>query len=338
MNVESLTQHAEEKLALVKASVMSDSFIIQLTTIAVIYCIAFLLARQVKKPFKFTREKPEQGAHTMHGFLYNLGEALFPLITISMLKLTTVLGAQFQFDAWLLEIAVVVALMLFVNSLITGFVENKTIAGLMRWVGLPILFLHLVGVLPLVTTALASIAISVGNVEVSAYGVTRVVLFGGLLWAMFRFRTLFASDGPVICRLFDWVAARMRANGPGLRTAICDGVVWPRDATRRAAVFLGAIAAKLIAATHFVWAGLAVGVVLAPWDYIFLMVFSGFIMVLGRFVRIPGSFIFGAGFALQMLGVPPETALFTPLASLIANPRIQKHQQNVRDQHADHSQ
>ncbi len=70
----------------------------------------------------------------MHGFLYNLGEALFPLITISMLKLTTVLGAQFQFDAWLLEIAVVVALMLFVNSLITGFVENNTIAAFMRWV------------------------------------------------------------------------------------------------------------------------------------------------------------------------------------------------------------
>ncbi|MBV1897670.1 MAG: flippase-like domain-containing protein [Rhodobacteraceae bacterium] len=158
-----------------------------------------------------------------------------------------------------------------------------------------------------------------GNLELglSVAGALNIVLFGGLLWAMFRFRTLFASDGPVICRLFDWVAARMRANGPGLRTAICDGVVWPRDATRRAAVFLGAIAAKLIAATHFVWAGLAVGVVLAPWDYIFLMVFSGFIMVLGRFVRIPGSFIFGAGFALQMLGVPPETALLMILFNYI---------------------
>lgn len=158
-----------------------------------------------------------------------------------------------------------------------------------------------------------------GNLELglSVAGALNIVLFGGLLWAMFRFRTLFASDGPVICRLFDWVAARMRANGPGLRRAICDGVVWPRDATRRAAVFLGAIAAKLIAATHFVWAGLAVGVVLAPWDYIFLMVFSGFIMVLGRFVRIPGSFLFGAGFALQMLGVPPETALLMILFNYI---------------------
>lgn len=158
-----------------------------------------------------------------------------------------------------------------------------------------------------------------GNLELglSVAGALNIVLFGGLLWAMFRFRTLFASDGPVICRLFDWVAARMRANGPGLRTAICDGVIWPRNAMRRVAVFVGAIAAKLIAATHFVWAGLAVGVVLAPWDYIFLMLFSGFIMVLGRFVRIPGSFIFGAGIALQMLGVPPETALLMILFNYI---------------------
>lgn len=158
-----------------------------------------------------------------------------------------------------------------------------------------------------------------GNLELglSVAGALNIALFGGLLWVMFRFRTLFATEGPVICRMFDWGAERISADGPGLRTALCDGVVWPRNAMRRMAVFLGAIAAKLIAATHFVWAGLAVGVVLAPWDYIFLMVFSGFIMVLGRFVRIPGSFIFGAGFALQMLGVPPETALLMILFNYV---------------------
>ena len=143
----------------------------------------------------------------------------------------------------------------------------------------------------------------------SVAGALNIALFGGLLWAMFRFRTLFAREGPLICRLFDWAAARLRADGPGLRGALCDGVVWPRAQLRRLTVILAAVAAKLIAATHFVWAGLAVGVLLGPWDYLFLMVFAGFIMVLGRFVRIPGSFVFGAGFALQLLGVPDETAL-----------------------------
>ncbi len=158
-----------------------------------------------------------------------------------------------------------------------------------------------------------------GNLELglSVAGALNIAVFGGLLWAMFRFRALFATDGPAICRLFDWLAKRMRGDGRELRRALCNGVVWPRDAMRRAAVFLGAVAAKLTAATHFVWAGLAVGVVLTPWDYIFLMVFAGFIMVLGRFVRIPGSFIFGAGFALQMLGVPPETALLMILFNYI---------------------
>ena len=158
-----------------------------------------------------------------------------------------------------------------------------------------------------------------GNLELglSVAGALNIAVFGVLLWVMFRFRNLFNTDEPMICRLFDWAATRMRGNGPRLRSDLCDGVVWPRNGARRVAVFLGAIAAKLVAATHFVWAGLAIGIVLSPWDYIFLMVFSGFIMVLGRFVRIPGSFIFAAGFALQMLDVPPESALLMILFNYI---------------------
>lgn len=158
-----------------------------------------------------------------------------------------------------------------------------------------------------------------GNLELglSVAGALNIALFGGLLWVMYRFRAVFAREGPLICRLFDWVAARMRADGPGLRGALCDGVVWPRAPARRLAVLLAAVAGKLVAATHFVWAGLAVGVWLSPWDYLFLMVFAGFVMVLGRFVRIPGSFVFGAAFALQVLGVPDETALLMILFNYI---------------------
>ena len=158
-----------------------------------------------------------------------------------------------------------------------------------------------------------------GNLQLglSVAGALNIALFGGLLWALFRFRLLFSREGPLICRLFDWFAARMGADGQGLRGALCAGVVWPRSRLRRLAVLLGAVGSKLVAATHFLWAGLAVGVLLSPWDYLFLMVFAGFIMVLGRFVRIPGGFIFGAGFALQLLGVPDETALLMILFSYV---------------------
>jgi hypothetical protein len=150
-----------------------------------------------------------------------------------------------------------------------------------------------------------------GNLELglAVAGALNFALFGALLWAMFRFRALFAREGPLICRLFDWVAKWFRANGAALRGSLCEGVVWPRSPRRRLKVLVGAVAAKLVSATHYLWAGLAVGVVLAPFDYLFLMVFAGFSLVLSRFVRVPGGFVIGSALAFDLLGVPQEQAL-----------------------------
>ncbi len=150
-----------------------------------------------------------------------------------------------------------------------------------------------------------------GNLELglAVAGAANFVLFGGLLWAMFRFRTLLARGDPLICRIFDRVANWFRANGARLRGSLCDGVIWPRAPRRRLGVLLGAIAAKLISATHYVWAGLAVDVVLAPFDYLFLMVFAGFSLVLSRFVRVPGGFVIGSALAFDLLSVPEDQAL-----------------------------
>jgi hypothetical protein len=150
-----------------------------------------------------------------------------------------------------------------------------------------------------------------GNLELglAVAGALNFALFGALLWAMFRFRALFAREGPLICRLFDWVAKWFRANGAALRGSLCDGVVWPQSRWHRLNVLVGAVAAKLVSATHYVWAGLAVGVVLAPFDYLFLMVFAGFSLVLSRFVRVPGGFVIGSALAFDLLGVPEEQAL-----------------------------
>ena len=72
---------------------------------------------------------------------------------------------------------------------------------------------------------------------------------------------------------------------------------------------LASILIKLIAITHLLWAGLAFGVMLDPADYVFLVVFLGFLIILTRLARIPGGFFFGAIFALDLLGVAEEQAL-----------------------------
>ena len=135
------------------------------------------------------------------------------------------------------------------------------------------------------------------------------VLFALLLSALFMGRKPLSRENARISRLIDWLAVKGGARLAGLREAIRDGIVWPRERRRQAAAVLASILMKIIAATHFLWAGLAVGVVLAPFDYLFLMVFAGFALVLARFVRVPGGFVIGSGFALRLLDVPDEQAL-----------------------------
>jgi len=147
------------------------------------------------------------------------------------------------------------------------------------------------------------------RVGIAIAGVLNLALFSGLLWFIFRSRSDLAEQNARISRAIDWVAAKGGARLEGLRDAIAEGVVWPRAPARQAGVIVASCVMKAVAASHFVWAGLAVGVVLAPLDYLFLMVVAGFAMVLARFVRVPGGFVIGAGFAIATLGVADAQGL-----------------------------
>jgi uncharacterized membrane protein YbhN (UPF0104 family) len=152
-------------------------------------------------------------------------------------------------------------------------------------------------------------------------GGLNLVLFSVLLSVLFIGRAPLNRDEAIVSRVIDWLAARGGGRLDGLRSAIRQGIVWPRSRLRQAGAVLASILMKLIAATNFLWAGLAVGVVLAPFDYLFLMVFAGFALVLARFIRVPGGFVIGSGFALSVLGVPNEEALamilFTHIMTII---------------------
>ena len=140
-------------------------------------------------------------------------------------------------------------------------------------------------------------------------GALNLALFGALLWLLFSAReSLGRSDAP-ISRAIDWLASKGGGRLAGIRSAIAEGIVWPRAPLRRWGVIGASLGMKAIAASHFLWAGLAIGVVLRPFDYLFLLVFAGFALVLARFIRVPGGFVIGAGFALNILGVADEAAL-----------------------------
>ncbi|MBT5809490.1 MAG: flippase-like domain-containing protein [Rhodospirillaceae bacterium] len=163
--------------------------------------------------------------------------------------------------------------------------------------------------------ALVAIAGQIPEVEgdvrvgLSIAGGLNFLLFSALLYLLFIGRSPLNRAESRISRCIDWIAARGGVRLKGLREAIREGIIWPRHRRRQIGAVLASVLMKIIAATHFLWAGLAVGVVLGPFDYLFLMVFAGFALVLARFIRVPGGFVIGSGFALKLLGVADEQAL-----------------------------
>ncbi|GLR70110.1 hypothetical protein GCM10007852_10180 [Agaribacter marinus] len=85
-----------------------------------------------------------------------------------------------------MDAAITIAILLLVYSSIREFVSSPFMAGLFIWFGIPVMFLHLLGALPIVIQALESMAISVGNIRVTLFGLVRVLFFGALLFWLGR--------------------------------------------------------------------------------------------------------------------------------------------------------
>ncbi len=203
---------------------------------------------------------------------------------------------------------------------ISPFVRSWLIARLegLRWVG--VLMTSAIerfvdGIVFALFAAFVAMAARLPEVEgdvrtgLAVAGGLNLLVFSALLFFLFVGRSPLGRKEARISRWIDWLAARGGGRMAGLRKAIRQGIVWPRDRRRQIGAVSASVLMKLVAATHFLWAGLAVGIVLAPLDYLFLLVFAGFAMVLARMIRVPGGFVIGSGFALQLLGVADEPAL-----------------------------
>lgn len=134
-------------------------------------------------------------------------------------------------------------------------------------------------------------------------------LFVLLLLALAAYKQSALRAGGWPMRLLERLPARVAALVDRFAASFAHGIVWPGELWRSFAIVFAAMAMKLLAATHFFWVGLTFGVTLRPGEYLFLMVFFGFIVILGRFARIPGRFLIGAVFALGLFGVAEEPAL-----------------------------
>jgi len=159
----------------------------QIGIILAIYAVAFAVANRIRKYAPYLdAEHGEAGVHPLRKFVSKLGGLIFPLLAILMLRISVEISQSTIEQGWLVKTALTIAILLLFNSIIHDFIGNQVVARIFRWVGIPLLFLHLLGLLSGLINILESISMHIGNIEISLYGIARVAIFGSLLFWLGR--------------------------------------------------------------------------------------------------------------------------------------------------------
>ena len=193
MNAESVIKIFNELLLTITTTITSTSSYIQLLGILSVYLLAYWISYKIRKNINLTNNLADSANPLWH-LVYRISGILYPLLAIVMMRILIGVADSQQYSVWLMNTALVVAVLLFFNSIVVVFVTSSFMSPLFRWIGLPILSLHLFGYLPTIIKTLENIALSIGNFEVSAYGLVRVLIFGGLLFWLGRASNVFGQD------------------------------------------------------------------------------------------------------------------------------------------------
>lgn len=170
----------------------------QLAMVLLIFMLAIVISNRLRKYFPLIAKAPKDAPLSpLRKLASKMGNLLFPLISILALSFAVSISENLLGQTWLVNTALTVALLLVFNAIIRDHVRSEFIAFVFRWIGLPLLFLHQVSLLDPIITVLEGMQITVGNIQLSAYGVLRVALFGTLLFWLGRFSS---STGKEIIR------------------------------------------------------------------------------------------------------------------------------------------
>ena len=188
MILDQLTNLFGQFNASVRSEFSQPEAYIQIGLILAIYALAIIVSNRIRKyvPFFNTRSESEDHFSLQKKIISKLGDYIAPVLAVLILRILIELDGAAANHLWIKKTALTLGILFIFNSIIKDFVSNQFVAAVLRWVGMPILFLHLLDVLMGLIEILESISLSVGNIEISAYGIARVSIFGSLLFWLGR--------------------------------------------------------------------------------------------------------------------------------------------------------
>ncbi len=154
------------------------------TIVVVALIVGWVFATYIISRIRIFREEPSAGTlldlrrkvHAMHVLL-------LPIACAFALGFATPITNSLLGEAWLVRGAQGIAFVILAFSIANHFLSSVAMIRILKWIGVPIAILFMLGLLDDVIAHLDGIAIEVGNIRVTLYAIMRTLIFGVvLLW------------------------------------------------------------------------------------------------------------------------------------------------------------
>ncbi len=152
-------------------------------TVAALF-IGWVLATYVISRIKIFREEPTTGSLLdMRKKIHSMQVLLLPIACAIALGFATPITKSLLGEAWLVRGAQGIAFVILAYNIANHFLSSVAMIRILKWIGVPIAILFMIGLLDDVVAHLDGVAIEVGNIRVTLYAIMRTLVFGiVLLW------------------------------------------------------------------------------------------------------------------------------------------------------------
>ncbi len=159
----------------------------QIGMILLIYVFAYVIAVRVRRYLPVLHSPPPQASNApLKALMYRCGKLLFPVFAIMLLRISLSFETLLVENGWVMRVAFAIALLLLFLSFVNLVITSPMAARAFRWIGTPIILLHVTGTLDDLVMVLESMSVELGNIRLSAYGIVRTIIFGSLLFWLGR--------------------------------------------------------------------------------------------------------------------------------------------------------
>lgn len=179
-NIQSLLEQA------LKFALSPEPYIQASIAILTVLC-AWALSKSISSRVKVFREPPQPGPlFNLLNFVHNAKPLLWPILNVMFLGIAVPLSQALTGQQWLVKGVQGIAIVILLYRIANHFIKNEAIITIIKWICVPVALLYAVNLLDDVIAQLEQTSIQLGNIQFTAYGLLRTLVFAVLLFWLGR--------------------------------------------------------------------------------------------------------------------------------------------------------